>query len=85
MPEEFLKGDRNFCSYRLDIVLRVIHEHFNKTKVETDLQTDLLKPIFDNLTAMIAENKWKSSQLGHLTFLAFAFQYDNPTMFSQVE
>lgn len=82
--DEFMRGDRNFCSYRLDIVLRVIHEHFKRTKEEDDLKTTMLKPIFDNLAEMLRGNKWKSTQLGHLAFLAFACQYDNPEMYELI-
>ena len=30
--ESFIKTDRNLSSYKIDIVLRVIHEHFKLTK-----------------------------------------------------
>lgn len=50
---DFLKGDRNYSSYRLDIVLRVIHEHFKKTKDEESLPKEQLTQIFDNLAIML--------------------------------
>jgi hypothetical protein len=30
--ESFIKVDRNHSSFKIDLVLRVIHEHFKKTK-----------------------------------------------------
>lgn len=32
-----MKGDRNYNSYKLDIVLRVIHEQFKRTNDEKAL------------------------------------------------
>ena len=35
--DSFIKTDRNLSSYKIDIVLRVIHDHFKATKEEKQL------------------------------------------------
>lgn len=72
-------------SYKLDIVLRVVHEHFNKTKDANELPSTLLTQIFDNLADMLKESRWKSSNISHLAFLAFAFDYKNEELMKTIE
>ena len=40
--DSFIKTDRNFSSYKIDIVLRVIHDHFKPTKEEKQLPSQTL-------------------------------------------
>ena len=78
--ESFIKTDRNFSSYKIDIVLRVIHDHFKITKDENKLPSQILKNVFDAISDLLLLCKWKSSQVSHLAFLAFACKYDNTSL-----
>jgi hypothetical protein len=85
IKDEFLKGDRDHQSFKLDIVLRYISEYFNKTEDFEKLPHKLLGQIFDHLSLLLKDAQCKSSNLSHLGFLAFAIKYDNPVLFKQLD
>jgi len=51
--DSFIKVDRNLSSYKIDIILRVIHDHFKMTKVEKQLPSKTLTGIFDAITELM--------------------------------
>lgn len=59
--DSFTKIDRNYSSYKIDIVLRVIHDHFRQTRDEKKLPSQKLKEIFDGIAELMPLCRWKSS------------------------
>jgi hypothetical protein len=51
--DSFTRVDRNYSTYKIDIVLRVVHDHLRSTKEECNLKKVILKEIFDQITVLM--------------------------------
>jgi hypothetical protein len=51
--DSFIKVDRNLSSYKIDIVLRVIHDQLKMTKEEKLIPSLTLKTVFDAIADLL--------------------------------
>lgn len=51
--DSFTRVDRNYSTYKIDIALRVVHDHLRSTKKEWSLKIGILREIFDQITVLM--------------------------------